>query len=57
MWPKMEFTAMSGILSPTNSFVEALTQVWWYLKMGPLGVIRGTCGYKGETFMMGSVPL
>lgn len=39
-------------LSPKNSYIEALTPVWWYWEVGPLGGrFRG--GHDGFSVPMG----
>lgn len=42
---------------PPNSYTENLTTIYWYLEVGPLGIIRFGCGYKYGVPMMELVAL
>lgn len=44
-------TAVDWIVSPHNSYVEALTPMWPYSKVEPLGALQVKCGHKSGTLL------
>ena len=45
------------LVYPSNSHVESLTPMWWYLEVGRWEVIRVWWGHEGGALMMGLVSL